>query len=76
MNLDWGLSMQFLLFQLRTNSSRFAIVFEEHLNSHMIEVWEDKETHQEIVCVYNKMASPSCFLSGRSFPLTETPTQR
>lgn len=31
------------------------------------QVYHDKETGQEIVCVMDKLAAPSCYLTGRSW---------
>jgi hypothetical protein len=48
---------------------RFEEILEEAIanNGHLVEVLHDRETGQEVICIFDKMAAPSCYLTGRSW---------
>lgn len=48
---------------------RFEMILDQYHEpkNHSFEVFHDKETGQEIVCVYGGLDMASCYLTGRSW---------
>lgn len=46
---------------------RMAMLGQERHDDHQFEFWHDNETGQEMVCVYNGLATPACYLTGRTW---------